>query len=61
MHRFDAGGGKWFRHIADSATDETLCRLWVGFVEGRDATPDFGKKVAGLEFEEIVVNACHVA
>jgi len=56
-HRLHDGRGEGKGHVADPEADHV--RLGVRLLEGRHATPDLGKEVAGLELPVVLVDVRH--
>lgn len=59
VQRRDDGGRERLGDIADAAADEAFGGVGVGVAEGFHAPADFGKEVAGFEFEVVVVEVGH--
>ncbi|MDA7926412.1 hypothetical protein N9B21_00060 [Verrucomicrobiales bacterium] len=60
MHRLTASVRKRFSDITDAAANQFGGSVWIRVSESGYSTTDLRKEVTGFEFEEIVVNACHV-
>ena len=59
VHRGDDGGRQRLGHIADAAADEAFGGFRIRVAKRLHAPADFGKQIAGFEFEIIVVEKCH--
>ena len=60
VHGGDGGGRQRFGHVADAAADEALGGFGIRFAKNLHAPADFREKVAGFQFEIIVVEICHI-
>jgi hypothetical protein len=59
VHGFD---GRWWQrlgHVANAAADQPFCGVGVLLAKNLYAPGDFGKEIAGLKFEIVVVQVSH--
>ena len=59
MHRVDHCRGERFRNIPDAAADQRLSQFRIFLAELTNSASDLRKKVAGFQFEIMLVNMGH--